>query len=1220
MTVLSLWLGLAVTTAHAQSFETVYSEVTGTRPRAGLVQGMDGDFYGTTHDGGVFNSGTVFKFTSSGVHTVLHSFDRTFGGFPYSGLVQGSDGNFYGTTWVGGVSNEGTVFKITPGGTHSVLYDMDGTNGRNPAAGLVLGNDGSFYGTTQSGGANDQGTVFKITAGGAYTVLYHFDGTSGRTPVAGLVLGFDGDFYGTTYAGGVNDEGTVYKITTSGAHTVLHSFDSTRGRYPQGALVQGFDGHFYGTAEQGGAGALGTVFQITTSGTCTLLHSFNNTNGAFPLAGLTVGVDGHFYGTTQQGGVNGEGTVFRVTASGTHTLLHSFDANQGSDPRSGLVRNFVDGSFYGVSELGGESTVGTIFQISDSGTHTLLHSFGASLGSYSADGLTQGSDGHFYGTTSSGGESDAGTVFKITASGTPTLVHSFNFIGGSTPIGGLVLDNDGSFYGTTSEGGFHNQGTVFNVAASGTQTVLHYFDGINGSLPKAGLVKGSDGDFYGTTSEGGQHNLGTVFKITASGTHTLLHSFNGTNGSRPQAGLTEGSGGNFYGTTRTGGTSGLGTVFQITPGGTHTRLHNFNGTNGSFPEAGLALGDDGNFYGTTRTGGTNGLGTVFQVTPGGIHTRLHSFNSTNGSNPQSGLVQGSDGDFYGTTRLGGMNDSGTVFKITVSGVHTRLYTFNGRTSGNPKGTLLLATDGHIYGTADQMGVWKLSFFGSNVLYSKGSAVPGAGEPGSGIPSGALWTKLGVPSINDDAHVAVQGDWKAGSVAGSGIFRSGGARSGLHLVVAKGAAVPSVTNGVMSTLNHVLLAADGAVAWTAALANAPGTTGAVNATSNLGLFLDSDGPEAGAPTLLARKGNPITAGGVNTAGLATIDSVALSTNSVAMLGKMKLQASVVTAASDQALWVYNRNTTAWRLTLREGDALMGSTVKVIGALVARTAAGGHGRGVVNNSGMDQLCVRVTLADGRMAAGIVRADGSFSFPDVVNGSAPGYSPDAVFSSLGVPVQNSAGAVSLLGTVRGSTVTTANNVAVFTEDDTTFTLTKRLTKGDLAGLSTGVFSGFKDPVNGLDNAFAVIGSMAPNPAAGISAGTNDGVWYHNGSALGIVALEGAQPVGAAAGAKWKAFTSLALPEERGPIFCASLAIGPGKVTAAKDKGLWAVTRAGVLQKLMQEGDAIGSSKVASFQAINVIPGSPAQTRSFNRAGDVVMQVTDAAGGTHLMHVGVP
>ena len=166
---------------------------------------------------------------------------------PEAGLVQGADGSFYGTTSGGGGSNLGTVFEITSNGTISTLHSFTGTgsDGSNPYAGLVQGTDGSFYGTTSAGGSSNLGTVFRITSSGTISTLHSFTGTGsdGSNPYAGLLQGTDGSFYGTTYAGGSSNLGTVFEITSNGTISTLHSFTGTGsdGSYPYAGLVQGTD-------------------------------------------------------------------------------------------------------------------------------------------------------------------------------------------------------------------------------------------------------------------------------------------------------------------------------------------------------------------------------------------------------------------------------------------------------------------------------------------------------------------------------------------------------------------------------------------------------------------------------------------------------------------------------------------------------------------------------------------------------------------------------------------------------------------------------------------------------------------------------------------------------------------------------------------------------------------------------------------------------------------
>ena len=124
----------------------------GTNPYASLIQGTDGNFYGTTSSGGNFNFGTVFQMTPSGAVTVLHAFTGgTDGGSPYASLIQATDGNFYGTASAGGMG-AGTVFQITPSGAFTVLHAFTGADGAAPYAALIQGADGNFYGTTANGG------------------------------------------------------------------------------------------------------------------------------------------------------------------------------------------------------------------------------------------------------------------------------------------------------------------------------------------------------------------------------------------------------------------------------------------------------------------------------------------------------------------------------------------------------------------------------------------------------------------------------------------------------------------------------------------------------------------------------------------------------------------------------------------------------------------------------------------------------------------------------------------------------------------------------------------------------------------------------------------------------------------------------------------------------------------------------------------------------------
>lgn len=420
--------------------------------------------------------------------TTLFAFDGSDGMQPNAGLVQGTDGNLYGTTYgtngVGGpILSRGTVFKITPSGALTTLHVFCARtgclDGAFPAAGLVQGADGSFYGTTSAGGSSSScssgcGTVFKITPSGTLTTLWNFDGTGGSGPAAALVQGIDGDFYGTTEFGGVGCGGkgcgTVFKITPSDTLTTLHVFDGQNGVYPYGGLFQATNGYFYGTTLGGGTGGSGAIFKMTPSGTLTTLLSFDGSNGSSPLAGLVQGTDGYLYGTTSAGGANtscsnGCGTVFRMTSSGLLATLVSFDGSDGQAPEGALFQA-TDGNFYGATNLGGTTGSGTLFKITPNGELTTLYSFGGASGKDPAGGLVQATNGEFYGATVFGGGNSAcygegcGAVFSLSAGLSP-----FVKLRPASGSAGTIIDILGSGFTLVTSVKFNGTAAAFTLVS-----------------------------------------------------------------------------------------------------------------------------------------------------------------------------------------------------------------------------------------------------------------------------------------------------------------------------------------------------------------------------------------------------------------------------------------------------------------------------------------------------------------------------------------------------------------------------------------------------------------------------------------------------------------------------------------------------------------------------------------------------------------------------------
>jgi uncharacterized protein (TIGR03437 family) len=377
--------------------------------------------------------------------TTVASFDAADGGPNW--LIQGADGNFYGT------DNNGTAFKLTPAGALATLSTFPA--GSTPNA-LVQGSDGNFYGTilgfrTVNVPSSDPGSIFKLTPSGAITTLHAFvpDSSDGSNPMGGLVQGADGNFYGTTSAGGSNTlangggAGIVFKITPSGTLTKLHDFDGSDGLGPNG-LILASDGNFYGTTERGGAGCpndvfgngCGTVFQMTPAGTLKTLYPFTGmSDGGAPTAGLVQGSDGNFYGTTTMDGQNMFGTIFKLTPTGVLTTLYNFPAIPGVNGAGTTLIQATDGNFYGtIDEGGGPEGHGTLFEMTPAGTVTTLHTFGGADG-VAPDYLIQAKDGNLYGATASGtGPSPNGTVFQfvLASPNTPAIAATGGVLNGAS--------------------------------------------------------------------------------------------------------------------------------------------------------------------------------------------------------------------------------------------------------------------------------------------------------------------------------------------------------------------------------------------------------------------------------------------------------------------------------------------------------------------------------------------------------------------------------------------------------------------------------------------------------------------------------------------------------------------------------------------------------------------------------------------------------------------
>jgi uncharacterized repeat protein (TIGR03803 family) len=418
------------------------SQTDGGNPFGVLYQNSDGNLYGMTRTGGANTSGTAFRIGTGGGFALLHSFaPTTEGSSPNGGFVKGNDGNFYGFTNTGGMYGNGTAFRMTSAGNVTVLVSFNGAKfGNTPTESLIKGKDSAYYGTTSIGGAYGYGTVFKICAG-VTTTLYSFNRpVTGGTPLGSLIQATDGNFYGTTSDGGPNGYGTIFRISSSGSFAVVKSFTGVAdGGLPKGTLVQGRDSLLYGMTYGGGSNAGGVIFKINLTGTkyTVLRHLLYTTDGNNPEGGLIqgTGTDSFFYGMTSN-----YAKIFKISPNGIFTVLRSLSSLDGSYPYGSLVKH-PDGNYYGMTSSGGSSGAGTIFRISTGGSFAVVKNFnGTTEGKSPKGSLLVGPDKNLYGMTNLGGTYSAGTIFRYTPGGAFTTLRQLNLTtDGGHPLGGLIF-------------------------------------------------------------------------------------------------------------------------------------------------------------------------------------------------------------------------------------------------------------------------------------------------------------------------------------------------------------------------------------------------------------------------------------------------------------------------------------------------------------------------------------------------------------------------------------------------------------------------------------------------------------------------------------------------------------------------------------------------------------------------------------------------------------
>ncbi len=367
-----------------------------------------------------------------------------------------------------------------------------------------------------------------------FTTLYNFKGQGeGGTPSGVLSMDKAGNLYGTASTGGnmtcSPSCGTVFKLTHKGSgwvYSLLYAFNGPDGATPQAGVVFGPDGNLYGTTQQGGAMGTGVVFRLQPPPTVckaalcpwteTVLHSFSgNPDGAGPGFGPPAfDKAGNMYGTTIGGGTSYEGTVYELSPSDggwTEKVIYSFqDEPDGNQPEAGVSFDSA-GNLYGTTVAGGNMRLGTVFQLTPSGsgwTESVLYRFAFDSYGYGPfAGITVDGSGNLYGAT--------GTGFPVVFELTPgnggwmiQLVYKLNAIYG--PYESLNFDSAGNLLGTIEEGAPE----VFRLTPSNGQWTLTGFNGNDGGFPISNVIEDAQGNLYASGTAGGSNGQGLVFQIT----------------------------------------------------------------------------------------------------------------------------------------------------------------------------------------------------------------------------------------------------------------------------------------------------------------------------------------------------------------------------------------------------------------------------------------------------------------------------------------------------------------------------------------------------------------------------------------------------------------------------------------------------------------------------------------------------------------------------------
>ncbi len=331
-----------------------------------LIQASDGNFFGVSSTGGTNSVGYVFQLTTGGAESVLYNFTNAAdGGTPRIGVIEGNDGNLYGTNTTGG-SGSGILYRLSLAGTLTPLHTFNAATDGSAAGGLIMNNAGDIFGAATTGGTSSEGTVFAYTHLGVFELVHTFTGVSpdGALPNTQLLQASDGFIYGATRRGGaLSNAGSLFRFDPANFATfaTIGSFPPTGmsdpDYNPAYGMTEAADGNLYGLTAEGGSTGYGSIYKIVPGATPVVslnVYSLHDlVAGGLPSSGLFLGGDGNFYATSSSYGNPSDpsltgppnGTFFQFSpASSLATVLYTFSGPAGN--ADGTPLEAANGNFF----------------------------------------------------------------------------------------------------------------------------------------------------------------------------------------------------------------------------------------------------------------------------------------------------------------------------------------------------------------------------------------------------------------------------------------------------------------------------------------------------------------------------------------------------------------------------------------------------------------------------------------------------------------------------------------------------------------------------------------------------------------------------------------------------------------------------------------------------------------------------------------------------------